>query len=486
MFDGWLSLDRADAVPLAEQIYRQVRDAVRAGRAPGDRRLPSSRVLARGLGVSRNTVNAAYELLRGEGLIVSRPGAAPVLAVPEAFSAPMAGPAAAVRLSRQGAALARNRHEADYVARGGRLRPGHPDPALFPRDEWAWAMRRAVRTLSGDGLLYGHVQGLPELRRVLAEALAARRGLPVMPEQVHVVPTVQSALAMLGRCLLDEGETAWIEEPGYLGARAALGHGRLVPLPVDGEGADASRLTGVPKLVYVTPSHQYPTGVRMSLPRRLALLARARQAGALVLEDDYDSEFLWEGRQVPALGALAEQGEVITLGTVAKSLLPGLRLAWFVAPPALSARLAHAQANLGVMANVHAQAALAAFIDSGRYHRHLDHIGGVYRARGAEMVRAIRARCGDAVMVAPPVGGLQVLVRFAPDRDDRAVAARLARAGYSVPFLSGLYLSGRHSSGPNLGVPGRGILVGFAAATEEQADMFARALGDALACADED
>ncbi len=472
IFAGWINVERAAKVQLPEQIYRQIREGVRAGRLAPGTTLPSSRALAEALGVSRNTVTAAYELLRGEAIISVGVGSAPVLL---AQSVPAREPTAAdasdaVRLSRRGSQLANDRYDAAYHLRDGTFRPGRPDVALFPRDLWARSLRRATRAVAREALLYDHAEGLPALRTVLSIYLAEARGVQVAPEHLLIFPTVQSALAMLAQCLLDQGDSVWIEDPGYLGARAAFVGARLAPLPVDGEGADPNVMTGVPKLIYVTPSHQYPTGVRMSLPRRLALLERARATGGLVLEDDYDSEFLWQGRPIPALHALGEAGEVLYLGTVAKSLLPGLRLAYLAAPPGLAFDLAQAQRNLGLLANVHAQAALADFIDAGHYRTHLGRISSVYQTRAKALVAAIAARCGDDVRIELPSGGLQLLARLRPDVDDAAVARRLATDGYGVAFLSGLCIG-----------PGQsGLVIGFANAGPEDADAFAQALARAL------
>jgi len=459
-------------VPLAEQIYRQIRDLARHGRLPSGMALPSSRALAGQLGVSRNTVSAAYDLLRAEDLVITRPGAVAVLNIPATFALTdrrVQTVGRPVSLAPAGHALSA---PLPATVEGARLRPGRPDPRLFPRDAWARALRRAGRTLSGDALLYGDSHGLAALRRVLARTLAETRGLHVDPEHLLILPTVRAGLGLLARCLCADGDSVWLEEPGYPGAMQAFGTLRRVALPVDGNGADVSAMPqGAPRLIYVTPSHQYPTGTRMSLSRRLALVARARECGALVVEDDYDSEFLWSGRPVPALGALAEAGEVATLGTVAKSLLPGLRLAWLAAPPHLAPALIRAQTSLGLMANVHAQAALADFMDGGQYRRHLERISRVYRNRGETLRGALLAHCGNHVAIPPLIGGLHMAVRFAPGVDDVAVSTALGQAGFGVPPLSQFY-QGRGSPG---------LVVAFAQADEATAREFATRLARLLA-----
>jgi len=472
LLEGLIRLDRAAAMPLTEQIYRQIREGVRGGRIGGGLRLPSSRALAGALGVSRNTVTAAYELLQAEGVVSVGRGAAPAVMAPAATPRPAATAAATMHLAERGTRLASDRYDGAYLLGSGAFRPGRPDPALFPRDLWARSLRRATRVLGGDSLLYEHREGLPALRAVLADYLAGSRGVVAMPEQIHVVPSVQSALAMIATCLADPGDNVWIEDPGYLGARAAFAGLALDPLPVDGEGADPTAMKRTPRLIYVTPSHQYPTGARMSLPRRIALLAAARRHRAIVIEDDYDSEFLWQGRPIPALQALGAS-EVIYLGTVAKSLLPGLRLAYLILPPGLCAAFRPVQSNLGLLANVHAQAAFADFIDGGHYRAHLKRISTVYEGRALTLAAAIRAACGDAVVVPTPQGGLQMTVGFGEAVDDRAVAGALAAEGYGPSILSALCLGARRS----------GLVVGFAEASAADAARFAAALARALSTA---
>ncbi len=469
MLDGFIHLRRDSGVALAEQIYRQLRDAVRQGHFPAGQALPSSRALAAALGVSRNTVNAALDLLKGEGIIAVSAGAAPVLTRQPAPAAAPIQPARA-RLSPRGARMAAQRFP--DTAANGLLRPGQPDPALFPADLWARALRRAAREGRGQTLLYAHRTGLPALQSALAQYLAQSRGVKTLPGQILVLPTVQSGLALLAQCLASPGDTVWIEDPGYPSARLAFAAAglTLAPLPVDRDGGDAGAARGAPTLIYVTPSNQYPTGVRMKLARRLALLAAARQHGAVVLEDDYDSEFLWQGRPIAALQGLSEAGEVIYIGTPAKSLLPGLRLAYMVVPPNLAEPLSRAQSSLGLLANVHTQAAFADFIEAGHFRAHLNKISKAYEARGRLVVGALQAICGNHVAVELPQGGLQVMVRFDPAIDDTAVAGRLLAAGFNVPPLSGYYL----------GAGSRGVVAGFAAADAPIAQRFATTLRDAL------
>lgn len=480
LFAGVIDLDRSSAVPLPEQIYRALRSAAGEGRLHPGEALPSSRELSRALAVSRNTVNAAYELLAAEGFIAVRVGARPRIASIAAFegaTAPRSMPASAAGLSRRGVLLSENSRRLAYPAiapKKARLQPGSPAEDAFPRDDWARALRRAARQLSGGSLFYENTAGYPPLRRALAAYLARERGVRAGPEQVLILPSAQAALYLVAQTLADPGDSAWLEDPGYLGARAALAAAglKIEPLPVDADGADASRMPvqSMPRLIYVTPSHQYPLGVRMALDRRLALIERARAAGAVILEDDYDSEFLFSGRPIAALQGLGGEGEVIYLGTFAKSMLPSLRVAYMVVPGSLAAPLAQAQRNAGLLANVHTQAALADFLESGRYRTHLKRIRALYEKRGRMLVERLRGRLGNRIDVDFPAGGVQLAARLPETSDDLAIAERMAARGFNLSALSGY----------GLAVDLCGLVIGFAGASEADIDAGVAALADAL------
>jgi GntR family transcriptional regulator / MocR family aminotransferase len=473
--ESWITLDRrphrGPHQPLAEQIYRQMRLALIAGACPVGTRLPSSRVLAQRLGVARNGVIAAFDLLVAEGLIAVRAGAAPVVIAPASAAGAVAQPPNAITLSSRGRRHAHDRHEGAYALREGALRPGLPDPALFPRDLWGRFMRRAVRMLGDDHLLYQHTQGLPALCTELARYLGETRGLRAGTQDVLILPSTQAGLALLAQALCEDGDAVWVEDPGYSGARVAFAGCDLIPMPVDAEGADPSGMTTPPRLIYVSPSHHYPTGVRMTLARRKLLLERAQADNAVIVEDDYDSEFLWQGRPVPALQALSGQGRVVYIGTLAKSLLPGLRLAYMVAPGGLAQDLAQIQRNLGMLVNIHTQAAFADFLASGHYRAHLALVRATYRARAALITQALARHGGHRLDIGPVLGGLQMLVQWQGDPTDQAVAAELARAGFATPVLSAM----------SKGAARHGLVVGFARATAEQAEHFAAILHRMLA-----
>lgn len=475
--DGIVTLERSGQVPLAEQIYRCFRDAVRSGLLKSGTRLPATRRLAASLGVARNTVNAAYDLLQAEGIVALRTGAVPRIAegLPlETADAPRAGRSEEPALSKRGRLLAEDYRRQGGAARHGVFQPGAPALDCFPYEDWARCLRRAARQTRSEDLIYRNFSGIPALREQLADHLAVERGVRATPDQILITSSMQASMSVLTQVLADPGDEAWLEEPGYLGARTAfLTAGlNIRPMPVDREGADASGLlrhsgTG-PRLIYVTPSHQFPFGARMPLARRLSLLEIAAETGAVILEDDYDSEFLFSGRPVAALYGLAEEGHVVYMGTFSKSLLPGLRLAFCVVPSALARPLAQAVRNTGCAANVQTQAALAHFMDSGGYRKHLKTIRQVYQERGNMLVASLKQRLGGRVQVDEPSGNVQLTLVFSESLDDVALAQAMDRQGYSVSPLSGYYLGTPRKSG---------LVIGFAGAGERQIAAGVEALG---------
>ncbi len=477
--EGILTLDRSGQVSLAEQIYRSFREAVRSGLLVSGTRLPSTRRLAASLDVARNTVNAAYDLLEAEGIITLKTGAAPRITEglpPEGSPGTRVAPRIRTELSRRGLAMSANVRGDAWANRHGTLQPGAPALDCFPYEEWARCLRRAARMERSADLQYRNYSGVPALQEPLSRHLAAERGVRTKPEQILITSSTQASLSLLSLALSDPGDEAWLEDPGYLGARTAFeiaGLG-IRPLPVDRHGADAERMpssASAPKLIYVTPSHQYPLGVRMPLRRRLSLLETTRSAGAVILEDDYDSEFLFEGRPVAALYGLADEGQVIYLGTFSKSLLPGLRLAYCVVPSALVELLQQFMRNMGCAASVQIQSALARFMDSGAYQKHLKHIRKVYEERGMLLVRTLRERLGNRVAVDAPSGNVQVAMTFREPVDDAALAKSMHGKGFAVAPLSSYYLGEEAPSG---------LIIGFADATPKQISEGVDALGTLL------
>ena len=356
LFD-MIALDRNAALPLYRQLDSQLRSAVLSGRLGPGTRLPATRQLASELGVSRLTVQNTYEQLVAEGFLSSTTGAGTFVAEIPPEDLPPKRPAATQStagpvsgLSRRGQAIAQT-WAATRVAETRPFRPSVPAPELFPMAAWSKLWARALRRLGPDLFGYGRQGGYPPLRAAIAAHLTTARGVRCEPEQVIVTAGSQQSFALCALALLDPGDAAWGEDPGHAAGRdvlAALGI-TVTPVPIDDEGlsvAEARSRAPTPRLIFVTPSHQHPLGVTMSLRRRLELLQIAQQTQAWVLEDDYDSEFRYSGRPLPALQGLDGGGQVIYAGSFSKVLYPSLRMGYLVVPPALVESFCAAQTVL--------------------------------------------------------------------------------------------------------------------------------------------
>ncbi len=395
-----------------------LREAVRTGRLAPGTRLPSSRVLAADLGIARNTVADAYADLVAEGWLTARQGSGTHVA--ERVAAP---PAAAAARRPRGPA----RPVYD-------LCPGTPDLASFPRAEWLKAARRALGAASHDALGYGDRHGRPELRTALAGYLARSRGVRADPAALLVCGGVAHGLAALAATLLARGtHTIAVESYGLHVHRDLLTAAglRTVPLPVDGRGADPGALTDDVGAVLLTPAHQFPMGVPLHPDRRAAFVDWAHRTGGLVLEDDYDGEFRYDHQPVGALQGLGPD-RVVHLGTASKSLAPGLRLGWMVAPPALAEEIAGSAAYRppGVLD----QLTLAEFLASGAYDRHVRSARLRYRRRRDALVAAL-AEHAPGMRVTGIAAGLHAVLPL-PDGTEQQVMRAAAWHGLAVHRLS--------------------------------------------------
>ncbi|MFF9626616.1 PLP-dependent aminotransferase family protein [Streptomyces griseosporeus] len=411
-------------------LERALREAVRDGRlAPGER-LPATRALAVELGLSRNTVKAAYDQLVAEGYLTARQGSGTRVA-----SLP-AGDAAAP--------------EAAAHARAPRfdLRPGSPDVGAFPAAAWVRALRRAIAAAPSLAYDYGDPRGRIELRQALSGYLGRARGVIAPPERIVVTSGYVQGLALLTRVL--DGATVAMEDPGLPFHREVVRRngGMVVPVPVDERGALAEGL-GEASAVVVTPAHQYPTGVTLHPERRRALTDWARARAGLIVEDDYDGEFRYDRQPVGALQGMAP-GQVVYLGTASKTLGPGLRLGWMVLPPHLVDAVADAKLHSDHHTESIGQLALAELIDSHAYDRHVRACRLRYRRRRDQLLDRLGGRRGVRGVAA----GLHALVEVA---DEKEVLARAEAEGLALGCL------GEHWHAP--GGPGaerpQGIVVGY-------------------------
>jgi GntR family transcriptional regulator/MocR family aminotransferase len=483
-----LALDGEGA--LHRQVYRALRGAILGGRLRAGERLASTRTLARDLGVSRNTVLQAYEQLVAEGYAAGREGSGTYVAeaLPAARALPAAAPAPRAgaeppRLAAFGRRLAEAvpHRQATWSLPRERVacdfRYGEPAYTDLPLATWARLLGRRARRLSVRRLAYQPPGGAPELREALAAYLARARGVACTPEQVIVTQGSQQAIDLVLRLLVDPGDTVVCEEPHYTGFRfcaAALG-ARPVFLPTDEQGLCTDELAGVgaARLACVTPSHQFPAGGVLSLPRRLALLEWARHRSAWVLEDDYDGEFRFTGRPLECLQALDRHGRVLYLGTASKLLFPALRIGWLVAPPALAPFLQDAKAVADTGTATLEQLAFADFVAEGHLERHVRRSRLRHAARRAALVEALARELGERAEVLGTNAGVHVLLRLPerPARDVRRLREACRARGVGVYPAAPFYAR----------PPARAeLLLGYAALREPQIRSGVRRLREAL------
>jgi GntR family transcriptional regulator/MocR family aminotransferase len=452
-------LDRASPVPLSRQLAGAMRQAIGEGRIGGGARLPSTRALAGELGLARSTVVGVFEQLAAEGYIAGRPGSGYVVAAPLTQSEPaQRSELAAPRpLSRHGENL-----RAHALPPRGLPRPFELGHAEIDNRFIATWKRLSARVLSGRSRLvwnYGDPQGEPELRRAIADYLAAARGVRCAPEQIVLTSGTQQGLSLIARVLIDRGDAAWVEDPCYRAALDILraAEAEIVPVPVDDEGLDIAagrHRWKPPRLVYTTPSRQYPLGMAMPLARRVALLAWAAAAGAWIIEDDYESEFQAPGRMLPSLQGLDRAGRVVYLGTFSKLLFPSLRLGYAVLPEDLVAPFAAARHLADRQSSALLQAIMTDFMLDGHFARHLKRMRALYAEREHFLTDAVSRRLAGLVDIRPVESGMYLTAWLPPGRSDRSAAAALGDAGITAVPLSSLTLETARQPGLVLGYTG--------------------------------
>jgi GntR family transcriptional regulator/MocR family aminotransferase len=440
--------------------------------------LPSSRDLAAELGVSRNTIVDAYDQLLSEGYVESRRGAGTFVAANLATQAGgRARPATISQLTLSSRGKASTEIITSHSA--GTLRPFSPGiPALEPATlvTWFQTAARVHRRITPELLNYGDAAGYRPLRESIAGHLGPTRGVTCGADQVVITSGTQQALSIAAHLLLDPGQLAWMEDPGYPGGAAALASGgaRLVQVPVDAEGLNVAvgiRRAPNARLAYVSPSHQYPLGVTMTLARRLELLRWAEKAEAWIFEDDYDSEFRYDGRTLPALQGLDQRGHVVYFGTFSKTLFPSLRIGYVIVPPRLAPAFAKAVEIAGHGPSLIEQAALHRFIESGAYARHLKQVRSLYDERHAVFCRAVRKRLGKALRLSGEAMGLHITGELMSGGDDRRLSEQAAIAHLSIPPLS------RYYGGP---ADRRGFVMGYGHLSPAQIQSGVAALAGVL------
>ncbi|WP_306395429.1 PLP-dependent aminotransferase family protein [Telluria beijingensis] len=429
-------LARDGATPLFRQLYARLKGAILHGALAPGARLPATRELCRLLGVSRQTVLAAYEQLTAEGYLRGGVGQGTFVdeALPLARQAP-SSPGLVRALPERGVALATSMGRIRlYDGPPRAFRPSMPGLDLFPFELWRKLEARHLRR-SGPYLGYGPSNGYAPLRELLCAYLRASRGVVCTPEQIVITSGSQQALYLLAQLLLAPGDEVWVESPGYQGACAPMlvAGARIRTVPVTDEGMDVAygaRHYPDARLVFATPSHQLPLGATMSLARRLELLRWAAANRAWVIEDDYDSEYRYTGPPLASMQSLDRAGCVVYVGTLSKVLFPALRLGYVVAPPALAEPLAHAKAVVDRHHAMLPQAVLADFIAEGHFMRHIRRTRDAYAERRATLMGALEQRLGERLVCGPADVGLDLCTHFRPDGKgripDEAIVARAA------------------------------------------------------------
>ena len=478
-----IEIDAASGVPLHRQLYDALRGAIVAGRVRPGTRLPSTRALADALGISRSTIISSFAQLHSEGYLQATTGSGTYVST-ELPDHTVSGeqrriePAgASIRLSTYGASLTEARPlEPPRDSRLIDFRDGRPAFEAFPHGQWRRVLAEAAR---GEGAWLDYSPdpaGYPPLRGAIAAYLGRARGIACTAEDVTIVNGSQQAIDLIARVLIEPGDVVALEEPGYLGAqRTFAAHGadlRAIPVDRDGIRVDAlERHAGTARLVYVTPSHQFPLGVVLSAARRRGVLAWADQAGAVVIEDDYDSAYRYDGRPIPALYGIDRSGRVAYVGTFSKTMFPALRIGYLVVPPALRDVVRAAKAFSDRQSPILEQRALAAFIVDGSFERHLRRMRVLYRTRRAALLTALDRHLHGAFEISGESAGMHLVVRL-PIVDTRRFVERVHSAGVAL-----MSTEAHHLGDP---VPGE-FIFGFAEHDEATIDEAIARVGRILA-----
>lgn len=434
-----IRLDRASTEPLQQQLYRQIRDELRSGSfGDGASRLPSSRVLAADLGISRLTVNLAFSKLHAEGYLQSkaRSGIFVAYPLPEAFLSadkPKARPTiqSPPRIADRVEALQDLRVGNQFdlgptgAGAGVSLIASLPAADEFPMATWERLRANALAKKGAHLLRYASHRGDADLRKAIAAYLSDFRAARCHPDQIVIVGGMQQAMLISAMAVLNPGEPAWIEDPGYHQTRRAfaLVGAKIVPKPIDDHGMVITRAPKepLPKMIYITPSHQFPLGITMSFERRTALLDFARVHDALIFEDDYDAEFRFVGPPLPSLQGIDTSGRVIYAGTMSKILYPSLRLGYIVAPEGLVDSIAKIRSAMDLHSPAIDQATLARFITEGFFLSHIKRMRKIYAERRDCFIQQFNELLGDWFTLQVPEAGLNIVAWLKHEDDFRIV-----------------------------------------------------------------
>lgn len=476
-----VALETGASKPAYQQLYEQLRDLILSGRLPSGARLPSTRSFAKELGLSRTTLITAYDQLASEGYLEARRGAGIFVAQFSPEHLMLVNSAAAEVPPKPAPVRAPPARSIPFSIRA-------TSPADFPHAEWARLLQKTWRGPIESHFGEPHVEGDPGLKAAIADHLRTWRGISCSEEQILITSGSAESIDLVARVLCQTGDQVWLEDPGYMPMRRKIMEKGLEPVfvPVDREGMMVSRgleLAKTARMAVATPPRQFPLGMTMSLARRLDLLDWARNTGAWIVEDDYDSEFRYEGRPLAALMSMDETDRVLYLGSFSKVMFKSLRLGYLVVPPGLSARFHQVHAELGPQASSVAQPALAEFITSGQFAAHIRRMRRLYARRRAFLLDQLVENCADLITPQPANSGMHIVVSLAAGLRARHGDAELCRH-LRENGIEAQPLSAFHAQPAALGPAGQGLLFGFSGFEEAELEVavakLARVLKDSL------
>ncbi|MGB7817043.1 MAG: PLP-dependent aminotransferase family protein [Methylotenera sp.] len=469
-------------MPNHRRVYQAIRRAITEQVLPSGSRLPSTRSLATDLGMSRNTVLAAFDQLLDEGYVAAKTGSGTYVAYnqPDEFTknprdATPLNIEGAIGLSKRGAAASGslsshpNNHEVQPFT------PGEDDYSRFPIALWRRLLNRHWRALDPKLLDSSHEGGYLPLRQAIADYLRVSRAVNLTVDQVIITSGTQQSIDLCARLLTDHNDCAWVENPCYWAARRVLEVNglQLHPVAVDNEGMapGTQDFRAKPRLIYTTPSHQYPKGMVMSYGRRRLLLDYAQNTNAWIIEDDYDSEFRFEGRPISSLQGMDQHGRVLYLGTFSKVMYPGIRLGYMVIPPQLVAPFKNGLYELQRPGQVMIQAALADFIEEGHFASHIRRLRLAYGEKRRLLQAALAPVANAGARLSPVDSGLHLVLEFDPDIEDVRVAAMAAEHGLRVYPLSNYCMGEKRE---------KGLIIGYAYATTKHIMYYGNILANVI------
>lgn len=484
---AWIGDPAHGALPLYARVQRAIRQLILDGALEVGRPLPASRTLAKSLGVSRDTIESAYSQLHAEGFVERRVGSGSFVSERTQRLPGRGKPRrrtsvdqkTALRLSRRGNAMFQNGGVHDFL-KPRPFAPGVPETRSFPLQTWERLERQVLKEYGTQALLHSPPQGMEPLRQAIADYVNLERGAHATSERVLVLTSSQQAMTLCATVLLDAGDRIFIEDPVYHGARKAFDAAGLecVPVQLDADGMQVEQLLetmkapGEPvKAVFLTPSHQFPTGATLALDRRLAVIEWAREYQGWIIEDDYDSEFHYAGKPTACVQGLDPYERTIYIGTFTKSLFPGLRIGYMVLPPPLVEPMTVARTLMDGHSAPIPQLTLARFIEGGHYGAHVRTMRAVYAERRDVLVVLVQKYLAEFVEYRVPTGGMQMPCIFIRDISESEVVESARQVGIDLLGLTPLHLSNRYKAG---------FLMGFAAHTPHELEIAVKKLANVL------